>query len=729
MKKGFTIVELLAVLAIMTIILLMAVPAYTGVVSIIHQRVYDSKITEVLAKSEIYSEETGKTVFNINALIEAGKIEADNESGVFEDPRDGRDMSCDMINVLLKDGGYDVTITEDYEKNCYDSETLENLHGITSLKVVKSPTESEEVTGITGTNWLRNNEVYVTYELKEDYKEYEGNIESILWYGEEEKVCSLELGNLSDCKYYPVKTTGVLNTEVHFQITIRIQGVQIQNENSKSILLDTEYPIILDGSITKDDEYNSNSERRIQFELSDRNGSGVKEYTVVKYDGGNLSCNVSGYKETSEGVQTEFLESGSFYICVKDKVGNVIDDETLNQKKDDYLFEVDNTSNEKPKWIDDGSGESIKVVRSQANYNDLNPYVSVNVVNADGGIDGLKLCISASGYLDKCSWVNYEGYSQKIQVSLPKRGPEDKLGYDGGTRVVYVSVQDKYGNVIERSKEYTVYKACTVKTGFEEVSNTSSSCPKCGIANYNSNKKNKDQYLGVYCDSKTDPVQCNIPTDCCSSTVISGYGPWKACSASCGGGIQRRDVYYVSAYDSSKSCPTKTDGSSKSCNTQVCRQYLFLNGTHYLTGGYMRGNYTRGMPPLYSIGTTITIKINASGNQTTSLLSKNKIDLTNYNKIVYNVQYATTQPTQTLIFFFATDRIAQGSEYTIHSPLVSHGDLAVTSLGESKDLKSFDGTVSVDISKITGAHNIAFTLDGYTDYKTASLVVSEIYLE
>jgi len=177
MKKGFTIVELLAVLAIMTIILLMAVPAYTGVVSIIHQRVYDSKITEVLAKSEIYSEETGKTVFNINALIEAGKIEADNESGVFEDPRDGRDMSCDMINVLLKDGGYDVTITEDYEKNCYDSETLENLHGITSLKVVKSPTESEEVTGITGTNWLRNNEVYVTYELKEDYKEYEGNIE------------------------------------------------------------------------------------------------------------------------------------------------------------------------------------------------------------------------------------------------------------------------------------------------------------------------------------------------------------------------------------------------------------------------------------------------------------------------------------------------------------------------------------------------------------------------
>jgi len=475
MKKGFTIVELLAVLAIMTIILLMAVPAYTGVVSIIHQRVYDSKITEVLAKSEIYSEETRKTVFNINALIEAGKIEADNESGVFEDPRDGRDMSCDMINVLLKDGGYDVTITEDYEKNCYDSETLENLHGITSLKVVKSPTDPQEVTGITGTNWLRNNEVYVTYELKEDYKEYEGNIESILWYGEEEKVCSLELGNLSECKYYPVKTTGVLNTEVHFQITIRIQGVQIQNENSKSILLDTEYPIILDGSITKDDEYNSNSERRIQFELSDRNGSGVKEYTVVKYDGGNLSCNVSGYKETSEGVQTEFLESGSFYICVKDKVGNVIDDETLNQKKDDYLFEVDNTSNEKPKWIDDGSGESIKVVRSQANYNDLNPYVSVNVVNADGGIDGLKVCISASGYLDKCSWVNYEGYSQKIQVSLPKRGPEDKLGYDGGTRVVYVSVQDKYGNVIERSKEYTVYKACTVKTGFEEVSNTSSS--------------------------------------------------------------------------------------------------------------------------------------------------------------------------------------------------------------------------------------------------------------
>ena len=112
MKKGFTLVEILSVVAILSIIILIAVPSYLGISSSIAKKMYESKKESILLKSEVYAEENGKSVFDIKELIENGIIEPDNELGEYKDPRDDRDMTCDIINVVYTNAAYDITITE-----------------------------------------------------------------------------------------------------------------------------------------------------------------------------------------------------------------------------------------------------------------------------------------------------------------------------------------------------------------------------------------------------------------------------------------------------------------------------------------------------------------------------------------------------------------------------------------------------------------------------------------
>ena len=99
MKKGFTLVELIAVVSIISLLLLIGIPSYLLVSNNIKQTMYESKVKELLSKGEEYAEETNVFVFSVNTLLEEGKISADNETGNLLDPRDKRKMNCDIIEV------------------------------------------------------------------------------------------------------------------------------------------------------------------------------------------------------------------------------------------------------------------------------------------------------------------------------------------------------------------------------------------------------------------------------------------------------------------------------------------------------------------------------------------------------------------------------------------------------------------------------------------------------
>lgn len=89
-RKGFTLVELIAVITIMSLIAIITTPAYDSISKSIKTRNYESKKNTIKAhtlnyvekylKNEAYDETTSKILcFSVNYLIRNGIISSDNE--------------------------------------------------------------------------------------------------------------------------------------------------------------------------------------------------------------------------------------------------------------------------------------------------------------------------------------------------------------------------------------------------------------------------------------------------------------------------------------------------------------------------------------------------------------------------------------------------------------------------------------------------------------------------
>ena len=317
MKKGFTLVELMAVIAILAILAIIAVPTYNVVSERIKQSTYESKVQNIIAHSESYAENTNTFVFDVGTLIEQGLLEADNEAGEYLDPRNGRDMRCDIINVVFENNQYVASVTE--SDTCYTDEELQNLFGMFEIVIYRP--DGTKVEPIEGTDWIREQDVVLKYELKDEYKDlgYEDNITQIIWSGEQEKVC--EENNLGACEGYDIHTEVIKNVTVNLQINIKINGSIVISRTNKKVLVDLESPRV-DNIVTGTD-LNEQEMNRTEFDLSDGNGSGVKYYAVLPSTG---TCSGSEYEAARKNINgnhvVEYLDSGDYKICVEDNVGN-----------------------------------------------------------------------------------------------------------------------------------------------------------------------------------------------------------------------------------------------------------------------------------------------------------------------------------------------------------------------------------------------------------------------
>lgn len=186
MKKGFTLVELIAVVSIISLLLLIGIPSYLLVSNNIKQTMYESKVKELLSKGEEYAEETNVFVFSVNTLLEEGKISADNETGNLLDPRDKRKMNCDIIKVHYENNNYEGNYIE--SNTCLSDEELNNQYGMVNI-IVK---DGEEKVIDNPSEWHISKKDTLSYEFKENYQGFADKIKSILWRGEEEKSCSIE---------------------------------------------------------------------------------------------------------------------------------------------------------------------------------------------------------------------------------------------------------------------------------------------------------------------------------------------------------------------------------------------------------------------------------------------------------------------------------------------------------------------------------------------------------
>ena len=553
MKKGFTIIELLAVIAILGLLFGISVPAYLAISSRINESLYQTRIEELKAKIEKYAEDTGKSVFDVRSLIEAGVLTPDNELGEYKDPETGRDMSCDIITVQYDNAGYQATITESDE--CYEEQYLENIFGMVELYLENE--RGEEITRENENSWLKESKVYVKYRFKPEYAG-KGIVSEIFWSGQAQVNCSSGDINAERCQKYAIENyeNGVRNIEVRLQIKVVLDsnGASFVNHLSTKVLLDMQRPTVTEGSVTVNNDTNTSGERRVNFEITDGSGSGIKEYAVVNHLGTNLCSSIGGYKSATEGIQTEYLRADgsdeTYYICVKDQVGNVSSDEEVGSEKNQ--IHIERIDSEIPKI------NGVTIQSTSAGYNNLTVKVKINAAD-DDGTENLEMCISQTGYLRDCTWQKYTDVEQSLLLSGD---------YDGQMRTVYVSVRDRAGNTKNAKQTYTVYARCSQYTEMREKSNTSYTCPACGDNYYDRYDESLDRYLGTVCNSRTVQVHCSQPTNCCGSTEIARYGSWGSCSAKCDGGTKYRDVYYQSAYDHSTSCGVDRDGDWDSCNNQ-----------------------------------------------------------------------------------------------------------------------------------------------------------------
>lgn len=102
-KKGFTLTELLATIAILSVVITIAVPAVIGVSNSIKENMYKSKIKLILQNAKLYGEDnyiTSETRIRISDLCDKNYIKKDDglESGCLKNPKDNKLMdSCEII--------------------------------------------------------------------------------------------------------------------------------------------------------------------------------------------------------------------------------------------------------------------------------------------------------------------------------------------------------------------------------------------------------------------------------------------------------------------------------------------------------------------------------------------------------------------------------------------------------------------------------------------------------
>ena len=104
-KKGFTLVELLAVIVILGVLTAIAVPSVLGISKKIKTDVYDSKIKTIEVAAELWADDHKSDCLSQINTLQVGQLipdylKADDSSGNFNSPTDGTSLKGKSLNDL-----------------------------------------------------------------------------------------------------------------------------------------------------------------------------------------------------------------------------------------------------------------------------------------------------------------------------------------------------------------------------------------------------------------------------------------------------------------------------------------------------------------------------------------------------------------------------------------------------------------------------------------------------
>ncbi len=130
-KKGFTLVELLAVIVILAVLVTIAVPSAIAISNRIKTKMYCSKVKLMVEAAELYGQDHFNEVksgaitnVSIKKLVEEDYLKRDNKdvtlgNGAMRDPRDNTNLDNKLFNLSAPTKRVEASYDDaDYSNTC-----------------------------------------------------------------------------------------------------------------------------------------------------------------------------------------------------------------------------------------------------------------------------------------------------------------------------------------------------------------------------------------------------------------------------------------------------------------------------------------------------------------------------------------------------------------------------------------------------------------------------------
>ncbi len=141
-KKGFTLIEILASIAILAVVILLVTISYSKIRKNVLNKQYDNLKTLVEEVAIKYSAKTGAYNFFVQDLIDENYLEPDDENNIY-DPRDKRSINCRLVTISDEDPINATLHEEDHITNGHcDSSDVEGYSSLLTLNAKLSGTET-----------------------------------------------------------------------------------------------------------------------------------------------------------------------------------------------------------------------------------------------------------------------------------------------------------------------------------------------------------------------------------------------------------------------------------------------------------------------------------------------------------------------------------------------------------------------------------------------------------
>ena len=310
-KKGFTLIELIAVLVVLSILIASSVAVFINIRNSVLRKEKNNLITYLETKAIEYANETNVTAVSVEDLIKIGLIKPDDETDIY-DPITRESMNCYIIDLVWEDGEYKAKFGSNVGKNGTTCNEYTRRKNLVICQVV-----GNNCNDIKNEQWFKD-DITIGLKFVNGKRIIKESGYEISWKS------NTGISSIEDT----IKTNVDLIANINY--TAKVIKDNEVSEASQIVNIDKEAPII------NEIKYNTNWSKSKEIEIiaSDGLGSGVEGYVIVLE---NEKC--SGYNINNK---ITIKSNGNYKVCIRDKAGNetekVIKVSTIDAKPENPII-------------------------------------------------------------------------------------------------------------------------------------------------------------------------------------------------------------------------------------------------------------------------------------------------------------------------------------------------------------------------------------------------------